>query len=305
MTQAYTDEVNEVAQGIHIEDSALMMSLNRLLVPLTRLCLAGGITFAVVEEVLKRAFVQEAEALKPGEPLHGKVSRISTATGINRREVTRLTRYKAPVNSVKPPLATEVFARWSTDSSWRDKDGVPCVLNRQGGAPSFEALAQSITRDIHHRSILDELVRLGLAQHDEELDVVSLTRSDFVPRCDSRQMLGFLGENVGDHLDAAVANVMHDGNRHLEQAVFADELSLESIEILHPLIMAQWLSLRDALVPAISSLIEDDQRAGRVQDQRLRIGLYTFTETARVGNDSVSSVNNGSNMNEYVKENCR
>jgi len=43
----------------------------------------------------------------------------------------------------------------------------------------FEALAQSITRDVHPRSMLDELVRLGLVQHDEDLDSVSLARSEF------------------------------------------------------------------------------------------------------------------------------
>jgi hypothetical protein len=37
--------------------------------------------------------------------------------------------------------------------------------------------------------------------------------------------------------------------------------------------------LRDAMVPAITSLIESDRRAGRVQDQRMRIGLYSFNET--------------------------
>jgi hypothetical protein len=302
MTQDYTHKANEVSQDLDIQDFALMTSLSRLLVPLTRLCLAGGVTFAAVEEVLKRAFVQEAEDLKPGEPAHGKVSRISTATGINRREVTRLIKDKAPALPVKPPLATEIFARWSTDPTWRDKEGIPRVLNRQGTSPSFEALAQSITRDIHPRSMLDELVRLGLVQHDQELDAVSLTRSDFVPRCDSRQMLCFLGENVGDHLDAAVDNVMHDGSKHLEQAVFADELSLESIKSLHPLVMAQWQALRDAMVPTISALIEADQRAGRVQDQRVRIGLYTFTETA-VDNNASNSSNSGLIKNENEKEN--
>jgi hypothetical protein len=294
MTSTITTTTNEDTSDIRYKDTALIEALRRLMVPVARLCLASGITFATVEDVLKRAFVQEADALQPDEPMHGKVSRISTATGINRREVTRLTKLKATVQPAKPPLAAEVFARWSTDTSWRNLDGAPSVLQRQGDAPSFEALAQSITRDIHPRSMLDELLRLGLVYHDEDLDLVSLTRSDFVPLSDSRQMLNFLGDNVGDHLDAAVTNVLHDGNKHLEQAVFADELSSESIEVLRPLIMAQWQSLRDAMVPAISTLIETDLRAGRVQDQRVRIGLYTFTETAPNINVQSSRLSDGS-----------
>ena len=89
-----------------------------------------GVTFAAVDEMLKRAFVQEANALQPGAPAHGTVSRISTATGINRREVARLTRSRSPARPAKPPLATQLFARWTTDPAYRDHDGAPSVLKR-------------------------------------------------------------------------------------------------------------------------------------------------------------------------------
>jgi hypothetical protein len=244
-----------------------------------RLCLTKGVTFAAVEEVLKRAFVQEAAALQPGALGHGAVSRISTATGINRREVTRLTRDDKPLRPMKPPLATELFARWTTDPVYRDQNGAPCVLKRLGPAPSFEALAQSITLDRHPRSLLDEIVRLGLAQYDADSDFITLCRSDFVPTGDARQMLDFLGDNCGDHLDASVANVLDGDSRHLEQAVFADELSAESVETLRPLVTAHWQALRDAMVPALTALIEADRLAGRTQDRRVRVGLYSFNES--------------------------
>lgn len=261
------------------QNTALSGTLNRLLVPLARLCLANGVTFAAAEEILKRAFVQEAAAIQPGVPSHGTVSRISTATGLNRREVTRLTRSDEPIRPTKPPLVSELFARWTTAPAYRGHNDEPCVLKRQGPAPSFESLAHSITRDVHPRSLLDELVRLGLAHHDQECDCVTLCHSEFVPSGDSLQMLGLLGDNVGDHLDAAVANVLRDDRRHLEQAIFADELSAESIETLRPLVTAHWQALRDAMVPAITKLIEADRLAGRKQDRRVRIGLYTYTES--------------------------
>jgi Family of unknown function (DUF6502) len=284
MPDSITTKSDETANDINSEGTALFKTLSRLLVPLARLCLANGITFATAEEVLKRAFVQEANALQPGGPEHGMVSRISTATGINRREVRRLTKLEAPERATKQPLASEVLARWMTDHSYRSQNGEPSMLNRLGKAPSFEALAQAVTRDVHHRSMLDELLRLDLVSYNKDLDCVSITRNDFVPRCDSQQMLNFLGDNVGDHLNAAIANVLHDGNSHLEQAVFADELSTESIEALQPLVLAQWKSLREDMVPAITALIEADKLAGREQDQRVRIGLYTFADTTTDSN---------------------
>lgn len=271
------------------QDTVIAEVLERILAPLARLCLANGVTFATAEDILKQAFVQEANALQPGMQMHGSVSRISTATGLTRREVTRLINSDAPVRPTKPPIATEIFARWTTDTALRAPDGKPLVLKRQGAAPSFEVLAQSITRDIHPRSMLEELVRLGIARYDADLDCVSLTQDDFVPGDDSRQMLNLLSDNVGDHLDAAVTNVLSDGNRHHEQAVFADELSSESLDALRPLVAAHWTALRDAMVPAITTLIESDRRAGRVQDQRMRIGLYTFNESTGLPTEKPSN----------------
>lgn len=280
---------NATASEIESKDTALFRTLNRLLMPIVRLCLANGITFATAEEVLKRAFVHEANAMHPTAPEHGKVSRISTVTGINRREVTRLTTAETPELTTKQPLASEILARWTTDPAWRDSDGGPLVIKRQGTASSFETLAQSITRDVHPRSLLDELIRLDLVSFDESLDLVTLTRKNFVPKSDSKQMLNFLSDNVGDHLNAAVTNVLHDGNSHLEQAVFADELSAESLKAFLPVVMTHWNTLHEKMVPALTSLIEADKLAGRTQDQRVRIGLYTFTDSTTESTTSQKS----------------
>jgi hypothetical protein len=260
-------------------DAALLRTLNSLLVPLARLCLAKGVPFATAEELLKLAFVHGASEVQPGLPEHGKVSRISTATGINRREVKRLTKVEAPERMTKQSHASELLARWTTDQDYRSHNRVLTALNRLGPAPSFEALAQSITRDVHPRSLLDELIRLDFVTFDEDLDLVTLKRTNFVPKNDSQEMFRFLGDNVGDHLNAAVANVLNAGESHLEQAVFADELSADSVDALKPLVMAEWNTLHERMVPFITSLIEADKLAGRKQDHRVRIGLYTFNES--------------------------
>lgn len=256
---------------------ALVQAIAQVAAPLARLAVAKGMPFAVVEAQLKQAFVEAAREAHPHPAPHRAVSRIATATGLSRREVTRLTQQAAVVPK-RRPVAAEVFAHWSTDATYKDRRGRPRVLPRQGETLSFESLAQAVTRDVHPRSLLDELLRLGLAVHDAQSDTVALVRDAFVPRGDAERMLAFLGDNVGDHLGAAVANVLGHGPEHLEQAVFADELSAESIEQIRHLIAVQWRDATAALVPAIEALIEQDRAAARPQDRRLRIGLYTFTD---------------------------
>jgi len=227
--------------------------------------------------MLRQAFVTAARDAHPSLPPHRAVSRIATATGLNRREVTRLTlAVDAPVR--RRPVSAEVFARWASDPQYRDAGGRPRKLPRQGKAPSFETLAQSVTRDVHPRSLLDELIRLGLAATDPAHDTVELMQDAFVPRGDTERMLGFVGHNVGDHLGAAVANVLGDGRQHFEQAVFADELSAQSIESMRESIASQWRAIQATLVPQLEKLIDADRNAGRLQDQRLRVGLFSYSE---------------------------
>lgn len=254
---------------------ALHSALRRLLEPLAQLALARGLPYAALDELLRAALVDEARRLHGGAGSHGLVSRISTATGLTRREVGRLLERGAPEAVARPSLAAEVFARWMSEPALL-QGGRPRVLPRLGAAPSFEALAQSVTRDVHPRTLLAELCRLELAHWDTDADTVALQRAAFVPRAELAHMLGLLGDNVGDHLHAAVDNVLGDGQVHFEQAVFADELSAESVQALRPVIAAQWAELFARIAPVLHQCIAEDRAQGRRQDQRVRIGFYSY-----------------------------
>ena len=263
-------------------EASLVQAFDALLAPLARLAVARGMRFAVAEEVFKRAFVQAARTAHAGASGMRDVSRVATTTGLTRREVTRLSTDTPATASTRRSPATEIFTRWSSSRKLRSKNGDPRPLPRQGAAPSFEALAQSVTRDVHPRSMLDELCRLGLARLDADTDTVHLLQHAFVPRDDEARMVEFLSRNVGDHLSGAVANVLAEKRKHFEQAVFADELSDESLVVAIKLINAQWRALMASVVPELEALIDNDRVAGRIADQRLRVGLYSYSEAMPV-----------------------
>ncbi|MDP1900057.1 MAG: DUF6502 family protein [Rubrivivax sp.] len=262
------------------EQQALHDALAGLAASVSQLAVARGVPYAEVEEILRLAFVRAAARAHPGLPEHRKVSRISTTTGINRREVTRLTQQQARAAPRSRSLASAVFAHWRSQPPYVDRHGQACVLPRQGPAPSFETLAQEVTRDVHPRSLLDELRRLGLAEWDEASDTVALVREAFVPHGDRARQLGFLGDNVGDHLRAAVENVLGDDHAHFEQAVFASGLSAASLQSVRPAIRAQWQALLRALVPALEACVESDAKLQPAPQGRLRVGLYSYQESA-------------------------
>lgn len=261
------------------EQEALLTALRQVLEPLAELAVQRGLPYAPVEEMARRVFVGAADAAHPDLLSHRKVSRISTTTGINRREVARLLAVirdaQAAQELPRRSVASELFAHWMSDGRYRDRHGEPRVLRRQGRAPSFESLAHAITRDVHPRSVLDELLRLKLAVHDTQRDTVALVRDAFVPSEDRVRMLQFLGANAGDHLAGAVANVLSDGRRHYEQAVYADGLTEASVREVWAQIGELWKTLLATLVPVLEQKVERDQQA-QGATQRLRVGLYTF-----------------------------
>lgn len=262
-----------------LDHAFLIETLRTLMQPLAALAVARGMPYITAQETLKTAFVDAARAAHSNAAAHRMVSRISTVTGLNRREVSRLTQASnegAPTRTTRSSPATQVFTRWVADPSLKTAKGKPLPLRRQGPAPSFEELARSVNRDVHPRSLLEELRRLGLVRIDG--DTVRLVRESFVPEGDAARMLGFLGSNVGDHLRAAVVNVLSDPPQHLEQAVFADELSQVSLVEVRKVMRAQWQALLEATVPLLHRLIEADRTAKNTRDQRVRVGLYMFSE---------------------------
>ena len=265
--------------ALNADQLATIEALDRVFAPLAQLCLSKGIRIQAVEERLRLAFVQAARDTQPAASSSRVTSRISAATGLTRREVDRLAR--APSIAAEAPRSpiTELFTRWLSDPALRGADNKPTPLPRQGPAPSFEALAQSVTRDVHPRTLLDELCRLQLATLDPVTDQVALLRDAFVPSGDWSRMLGFLGDNVGDHFRAAVANVLQGGKQQLEQAIFADELSAESLAETASLMTDQWRRLLTEVAPQLEKMIEKDRQLGRPQDQSIRIGMFTWTSS--------------------------
>jgi DNA-directed RNA polymerase specialized sigma24 family protein len=287
------------------EARALEQALAGLMDAAARLAVAKGLPYAAVQDLLQQAFVDAASAAAaeaaPGLAPHRRVSRIATATGINRREVTRRVQARAAAAAAAGDangaaaggdgtarrgraLASEVYAHWRSQAPYRGagRAGRPKVLPRVGPEPSFETLAQAITRDVHPRSLLDELLRLKLARWNEAEDTVELLGGDgFVPQGDRVKLLELLGDNVGDHLRAAVANVLHEDRRHFEQAVFATGLSGESLAGLRPLVAAQWAALLQTLVPHLEARIEAD--APQKPRGRVRIGLFSYHEDTEPG----------------------
>lgn len=260
-----------------------------MLAPLVRLLVASGVTYPQFTAALKTSFLRAAHAELDQSSKRVTDSAVSLLSGVHRKDVRALTSdgvLKARRFDRMQSLPDELFTRWTNDPNYLDVDGLPKVLPMRGRTPdepSFEQLTQSVSRDFHPRAILDELVRLGLA--DAQADTVRLRMNTYVPQEDFDKTLRYVRANVADHLAAASQNLqsVKKGSHgpFLEQSLYADELSAESVMELHRLARRIWESaLRRMFALANERANIDEQGAPGAKAMRLRFGTFFYSEVA-------------------------
>ena len=268
----------------------VLRALGRILGPLARLLLAGGMDYTRLAAALKPLFIEQArqELLRRGQ--QDTDSAISLLSGVHRKDVREWRRNGLSGRIAQElSISSQVFARWVQDPLYRDRSKRPRALPRLGAAPSFESLARSVTQDVHPYTVLTELLRLGLVQVRtlKGVETVVPQRDGFVPPPGSRELLELFGANLGDHAGAAVGNLLGQPAR-LEQSVFADGLSAESAAALGELARKLWAQSRSAMIAEATRRVAADQ--GRTDASwRVRLGSYFWAQDTRGVSDAVEA----------------
>lgn len=255
-----------------------------LLRPLIRALIAQGVTAPAFYRIVKQVYVEIAEAEFPLDGKRPTDSRITLLTGVHRRDV-RAQRAEVPQDDGalrrKVTALSAVLARWLAGPDTVDAAGRPLPLPRNAAdGPSFEALARGVSSDIRPRTVLDELRRQGLVE--EAGDRVVLRADAFLGPADLEQRVHFFAANVGDHIAAAVENLLAEEPRFMERAVFYNRLTPGSADEIEAL--ARCLGT-EALVE-INRLAHRRQKADMEAPdgtERFRFGVFFYREDEGTG----------------------
>ncbi|MBX3606624.1 MAG: hypothetical protein KF788_15200 [Piscinibacter sp.] len=265
------------------EHAALALrELPVLMAPVARWLLRNGVAWGAFADTMKQVFVDAARAELAGGGAAPTLSALSVLSGVHRKDVRAFAEGpRAAAADAEPrgvPLASQVFTRWLADRRFRGRDGQPKPLPRSGDGPSFETLAREISQDVHPRTVLDELVRLGLVRVEGERLIPVIAA--FVPSRTLDELSALFAANAADHLAAAVHNLTVDAPRYLEQSVFADGLSRASVERLHEVARAAWAQAFATMVEEASRAVEADAAVEPEAQQRMRFGVYFYGKPA-------------------------
>ena len=251
----------------------------RVMRPLARWLVRSGIGHKVLADALKPVFLDAARAELQRHGQRETDSGLSVLSGLHRKDVKLLgTGPAAGVAAERPARATPaqmLVTRWLADD-------LPTTLPLAGEAPSFDALARAVSLDVHPRTLLRELLRLGVAQ--EDAGRVWLRREAFVPDRAHAEAGQMVADSVADHIAAGVHNLTGDGPvRFLEQSVFADQLGEASVRELEALGNRLWKQVLGEMVQAATVLEARDAAAREAgglvprADQRIRLGMFCYS----------------------------
>lgn len=246
--------------------------------PLVQWLVRHGVGHAEWAAMLKPLFYAAALEEAQHHAQSTSDSALSLRSGLHRKDVRALREshqqdlaaLHASTHAMgKPSPASRVLARWRGDAQWPER------MPFDGPAPSFQALVTSVSSDFHHRAVWQELLRLE--QVEARGSEVQLRAQGMAVARQTREARQLLAGAVADHLQAGVNNLAAtEAPPFLEQSVFADGLSSESVAALHALARQLWNQVvLPQLVQAATAYCEQDQQTP--EPQRFRSGMYSFS----------------------------
>ena len=203
------------------ENQPLMAATRKILGPLIRILIRYGVGYPVFISVAKQVYLDVAKAdfVIPGK--RQTASRLSTITGLSRKEVARLEDLATQGQELDTRgvnRAARVISGWVRDEQYHAQDGSPADLPFDSGTVSFSSLVKQYSGDITARTIADELIRVGAVTMDEK-GMVHLNTRAYIPGADHTDSLTILGTDVAALLNTIDHNIEQPDNPYLQRKV--------------------------------------------------------------------------------------
>ena len=261
---------------------ALSDAARTILRPLVRVLLRNGIPFGAFADLARGVYIEVAEKEFALEGKRQTVSRISTLTGLTRKEVGRIQAAEtppAPPDAERYHRPARVIGGWVRSKAYHDRRGRPADLPMEGERASFSALVREFSGDIPPRAIADELLRVGAIEILPDGGVRLLTRA-YIARGDQADKIGILGDDVADLIRTIDHNLTCPPDEaYFQRRVSYDNIPREARPALKKALSRRAQSCLEAMDRVLAAADRDRSPASKGSG-RLRTGvaIYYFEE---------------------------
>jgi len=271
--------------------TSLPKAVIHILKPIIRILMRNDVSHAEFSALAKQAYIDVAHTHFSISGKKMTNSRVAVLTGINRKEVLRLSRLKDEKEDTlegTPNRAKRVVNGWLNDPDFLDKDNKPLILNIKNDSNSFSELASRYSGDITIGAIIDELKRLGVAKHINS-EQIQLIQQAYIPQTGELERIDILSTCVTDLLSSAVYNLDADidkGQGRFQRQLVYKNVSADVVEEFQKLSsnksqallveLNNWLAEKTKNTDA-----EIQQSKDKLPDAKKRVGLgiYYFENT--------------------------
>ena len=249
----------------------------KILRPLVRVMIRNGASCGSFEELVRKAYIDEAFALGNRNQLKTTISSVSAQTGLSRKEVKRLSELKDTQCSdveQKYNRGIRVISGWLNDKKFTDAEGEPKVLTLDEDTVSFPALVKEFSGDIPTKAMLNLLIAADCVQIKD--NKVQLIKRAYVPGKDSAEVIGILGTD-GNELINTIDYNLTAGNseKRYQRKVSSTLLNKDALEEFKTLSKKHSQALLEELDEWLSQneVRPDDENACYVS-----LGIYYYEQ---------------------------
>lgn len=262
--------------------TALSAAVIRILRPLVRTVLRGGLSYKAFNDLIKWVYVDVAMKEFRITGRKNSKSRVAVLTGLTRREVDRLVRLPEPKEGTPERYnrAARVLSGWAEDAQFKGPDGQPADLAMEG-PNSFSEVVRQYSGNQPVRAVLDELVRVGSVQRLED-DRVRLLKAYYEPVSGKQEeeKINIFGITSGDLLETISHNISRrddDPDPSFYQQEVYERISPEKLALFRELLRRHCGRFADETDRFLYRELGDSTaREARPGDRRVGVGIYYF-----------------------------
>ena len=257
-----------------------------MLRPFARILLKRGMSYGEFAEAAKSAFVDAAmtDLALPGRKQ--TTSRISTITGLSRKEVLRI-QNQSETETIealhKLNRAVRVISGWTTDPTYLGADNKPCPLPFEKATPNFSDLVKSYSGDITARTIADELTRIGAISQTAD-GKLQLIRQAYIVQSDTLAQLKLFSDTITEVAGSIEHNMQTQNatEKRFQRKVYYDNIPDDALPELKTNIennaQACLEEINQILVKYDRDHNKNAQGHGR---NKVGLGIYYFEEEVK------------------------
>jgi hypothetical protein len=256
-------------------NSILNENTLKILRPLIRVMIRNGVACGSFEELVRKAYVDEAYAMGEKNKLKTTISSVSAQTGLSRKEVKRLSSLSDPQHSdveQRYNRGIRVISGWLNDKQYIDSDGNPKVLTLNEDDTSFSSLVKKFSGDIPTKAMLNLLIAADCVEVKD--NKVRLIKHAYVPGKDSADVIRILGTDCNELINTIDYNLTAgDSEKRYQRKVSSTLLNKNALEEFKTLSKEQSQALLEELDAWLSQneVDPDDENACYVS-----LGIYYY-----------------------------